>query len=151
MSEADDKAFARITELVGEMAWGIDLPADMTVLIKTENGDPPQEYDVDPLSYKVVYDAIWQKLKLNEGYNPYVDLQLKLQERINENQKLQYKNDELEANLEIERRVNRTVNAASITVQDMLIGIAKEYRTYKTINPIDLALAIELLEDQNEV
>jgi len=90
-SEEFNAAFAKITELIAEMSWGVDLPSPMQVYFIDEDslfdykGHPDQlppiktkGLEVDPKNYEVVFEAIRRKLTGATEYDPYVTLQTKL-------------------------------------------------------------------------
>ncbi len=96
--ENDAKSFARITELISEMVWGIDLPPVMTV----EYNDPilgdPRRLSVDPKTYKPVFEAIAQKLVSASTYEPFITLKLdndRLRSQLRSKDIIAQKNSEL--------------------------------------------------------
>ena len=78
--------FVTITEMVGEAAWGIDLPAAMEILYCEPNFSEDEfkkpilkRIAVRPESYRPIFEAIYHKMKNNKKYKPYIDLQKRLQ------------------------------------------------------------------------
>ncbi|MDH3981312.1 MAG: hypothetical protein OES84_00250 [Kiritimatiellaceae bacterium] len=85
----DNEQFIRITELIGEMSWGIDLPSPMTVYMQAwGDKEPSKILATDPKNYEVVFDAIYQKLKNNPDYSPLREERKRYSSLAEENRKL---------------------------------------------------------------
>lgn len=65
---AEQEAYVKITEIIGEMAWGIELPSPMQVSY-LEDGKLMHRM-IRPESYEPVFDAIYRRLKMNTEYSP---------------------------------------------------------------------------------
>lgn len=91
-------SFVRITELIGEMAWGVELPHVFNIEILKpfpfDDGPisddlPIEKHALSPISMKPIFEAIYQKLKKDPVYNP-------LPEARQENHELRQRIKELE-------------------------------------------------------
>jgi hypothetical protein len=80
----EEEMFIRITNLIGEMSWGIDLPSPMSVVMQSQDGEPQKLYAVDPENYHIVFAAIYTKLKKNPYYSPLKIMDTKLQAAYND-------------------------------------------------------------------
>jgi len=64
--------FVRGVELIGEMAWGIDIPSPITIAYAPSPGEEPVMVSVPPESMAPVFTAIYQKLKTSPEYRPFL-------------------------------------------------------------------------------
>lgn len=71
MSEhTKDELYAQLSELIGEMSWGIGLPRVMTVAIKESHDSPVKLIDVSAEHSQPYFEAIYKNMKSNKKYNP---------------------------------------------------------------------------------
>ena len=76
--------FVRITELIGEMSWGIDIPSPIVIAYCDISGDIKTK-SCYPKEMEPVFDAIYNKLKTAKEYAPMPQLRKEnseLRERI---------------------------------------------------------------------
>jgi hypothetical protein len=72
MSDTAEK-YAAITELIGEMSWGIDVPSPIVLSYVERLGEGIKTIAMTPKSMEPVFEAIYQKLKTAPNYNPLKD------------------------------------------------------------------------------
>jgi len=80
MSEAAEK-YAAITELIGEMSWGIDVPSPIVLSYVERLGEGIKTIAMTPTSMEPVFEAIYQKLKSAPEYNPLKDANKRIAEQ----------------------------------------------------------------------
>jgi hypothetical protein len=69
-SHSYEDGVAAVIELIGEMAWGVDLPGVPFSFMDTGTNERVI-INLNPTSTKPIFEAIYQKLKLSPDYRPY--------------------------------------------------------------------------------
>jgi len=71
--KAQEDAFVRITELIGEMSWGIGIPSPVVIRYCDISGEIKTKH-CEPKELEPVFEAIYSKLKAVPDYNPLPNL-----------------------------------------------------------------------------
>ena len=69
-SLSGDYLYAQVTELIGELSWGIGLPTVMNIGIIDPLTKEVQSIAVSGMSQKPYFAAIYDKVRANIKYNP---------------------------------------------------------------------------------
>ena len=65
------EAHTKVTELVGEMSFGVDIPSPIKMVFQKDIMSEPETISIPPQSMEPVFDAIYQKLKKHPDYIPF--------------------------------------------------------------------------------
>lgn len=80
LAEKDSEEYTRIAELIGEMAWGIELPTIMNFAVIDPFSKEVTKVAVSGNSQKPYFEAIYQKLKKAPLYQPLIIERQKVRE-----------------------------------------------------------------------
>jgi len=95
LTMSDDISFSRVAELIGEMAWGIDLPNPVKITYCDLSGGI-KNIDLPPKNMEPIFEAIYQKLKIRKEYQPFLQQKEKIKELEQEIDRLNTFNSELQ-------------------------------------------------------
>lgn len=70
IANTEAERYCAITELIGEMSWGVDLPSPIVLHYVEELGGEVKSKAMTPRSMEPIFSAIYHKLKTAPNYNP---------------------------------------------------------------------------------